>query len=245
MRNPALRAKELRRLFDHRYGPVYPDDDAAREDLALLLGQLSQLTTAPFAIDNLLDGAAPWLCADERELMKREATASFTWWTADELAQKVRLTMDQRMRLGIRTIGAIDFDAEARARRRKEMAAERARKSRQRAAKKPKRRPRLSDRALIVLETLPPHSWHSVSWLLEEVDRHPAFADEDGKKPAKASMRRLVTRAIENLVREGLANIETRTGQRGFPTSFVTRDLHCARETVIEDSVRTKARAQC
>jgi hypothetical protein len=245
MKNPALRAKELRRLFDHRYGPVYPDDDAAREDLSLLLGQLSQLTTTPFAIDHLLDSAAPWLSPAEREMMKREAAASFAWWTADDLAQKVRLTMDQRMKLGIRTIGAVDFDADARARRRKEMAAERARKHRRRAVKKTKRPQRLSDRAMTVWEALPPHSWHSITWLIGEVDRHPSFADGDGKKPAAASLRRLVTRAIENLVREGVVQIETRAGQRGFPTTFVTRDVHCVRETVPEDTTRTKQRAQC
>jgi hypothetical protein len=244
MKNPALRANELRRIFAERYGPVFPDDDAGREDLILLLGQLAQLSSAPFAMDNLLNHAAPWMPADEREAMKQEAATSFTWWTADELGRKIGLTMDRRMRLGVRTIGAADFDCEARAKRRKELAAERARKSR-RLQSKPKCRPRLSDRALVVWEALPPHSWHSVSWLIDEVEGHTAFADKHGSKPAAASMRRLVKRAIENLIKEGLVNTEIRAGYRGFPTTFVTQDLRCVRQTVPGDSKGTKHRAQC
>jgi hypothetical protein len=245
MKNPALRANELRRIFADRYGGVFPDDDAGREDLILLLGQLAQLSKAPFAMDNLLGASAPWAGADDREALKQEATTGFIWWSADDLGRKIGLTMDTRMRLGVRTIGAVDCDEQARLDRRKALAAERERKRRRHGNKKLKRRPKLTDRSFAVLEALPPHSWHSVSWLVDELEDHRAFADKHARKPAEVSMRRLVKRAIENLVKEGLAYTDTRPGYRGFPTTFVTRDEHCARQTVLGDSKGTKTHAQC
>jgi hypothetical protein len=240
MKNPALRANELRRIFNDRYGPVYPNDDAGREDLALLLGQLAQLRGVPFAIDNALGERAPWMPADERGAFKQAAATAFVWWDADDLGRKIGLTMEQRTRLSVRTIGAIDCDRQARQALRKEKNRDRERARRRRERRQLKRRPIISPRGMAVFEALPPSSWHTVTWLIEELKDDKLFA---GVVPA--SLRRLVKRALADAEKNHLVKTKTEDGPRG-KVMFVTRDEHWTRETVpIGTTTGTRHRVQC
>ena len=58
-----MRARELRSFLSHRYGDALPDDDAGRDDLALLLGYVMQLNPGR-AVPAMIAEArawAPWL----------------------------------------------------------------------------------------------------------------------------------------------------------------------------------------
>jgi hypothetical protein len=240
MKNPALRANELRLIFADRYGPVYPDDDAGREDLTLLLGQLAQLRGAPFAMDNALDERAPWMPAEEREALKQAAATGFVWWDADELGRKIGLTMEQRTRLSVRTIGAVDCDRQARQALRKEKNRDRERARRRRERKQLKRRPIISARGLAILEALPPSSWHTVSWLIDELKDDKRFAGV-----APSSLRRLVKRALADAAKNYLVKIKIEDGPRGL-VMFATRDERWTRETVpMGTTTGTNDRVQC
>jgi hypothetical protein len=240
MKNPALRANELRRVFNDRYGPVYPDDDAGREDLALLLGQLAQLRGAPFAMDNALSERAPWMPADEREGFKQTAATGFVWWDADELGRKIGLTMEQRTRLSVRTIGAVDCDRQARLALRREKNRDRERARRRSERRQLKRRPIISERGLAVFEALPPSSWHTVSWLIDGLTGTREFAGV-----APASLRRLVKRALADAERNHLVKTKTEDGPRG-KVMFATRDQRWTRETVpMGTTTGTNDRVQC
>lgn len=67
---------------------------------------------------------SPWISTRDREYMITEANHCPIKWSADKLAWKIRLTMEQRTRLKITTIGAIDCSKDQRAQRRKAKRAE-------------------------------------------------------------------------------------------------------------------------
>ena len=72
----------------------------------------------------------PWIETRDREYMITEANHCPLKWTADKLSWKLRLTDAKRTELKIRTIGAIDCNAEQRKERRKRQHAERQRRLR-------------------------------------------------------------------------------------------------------------------
>ena len=65
-----LRYGALLKLFRHRYGYQFPEDDAGRDDLFVLLCVVS---LAPSATDkkiaNVIAVWAPWMKPDEREML--------------------------------------------------------------------------------------------------------------------------------------------------------------------------------
>ena len=116
-----LRVAELGHLFSDRYGRggqdyVLPDDDSGRDDAYLMCCHLANCPDAPEGIRRAwLRAHAPWLSKDERNgLLARPALK----WSADKLAERIGLTFQERQRLHIRTIGAIDMNKEQRAARR-------------------------------------------------------------------------------------------------------------------------------
>lgn len=114
-----LRLADLDRLFASRYrGPQLPDDDAGREDIEPVIHHLAALTQPARRAGHWLAHWAPWLSlAESAELIAR-CIAQARAWTADELAWRYRVTRDERDRLGLTTIGAIDFGKAARTKRR-------------------------------------------------------------------------------------------------------------------------------
>lgn len=128
----ALRLADLSTIFRARYGITLPDDDAGRDDAELAVHHLAGLAHPKGRITQWLKLWAPWLTLAEQDTIISNAITNRRHWTADQLAWRLRLTMEERTLLGITTIGAIDQGKAARTKRRKER--ERQRKAAQRRA---------------------------------------------------------------------------------------------------------------
>lgn len=74
---------------------------------------------------------SPWIATADREYMITEANHCPLKWTADKLAWKIKLTDAKRTELKIKTIGAIDCNADQRKERRKVQHAERQKRLRE------------------------------------------------------------------------------------------------------------------
>lgn len=115
----ALRLHDLAKIFRHRYGIALPDDDAGREDLEIAVNHLANLARPRKHIANWIDLWAPWLTVAEQKGMVGEALANPQHYKADGLAWRLRLKAEERRMLGVTTIGAIDENKAARAKRRR------------------------------------------------------------------------------------------------------------------------------
>jgi hypothetical protein len=110
-----LRLRELNRLFRARYGELFPDDDAGREDVILLAHHLAHLNgDAVKRIVSVTELRAPWMTTAEARIMAERISAKPLVWSADTLAWRLGLTLADRTRLKIRTIGAIDSSVKKR-----------------------------------------------------------------------------------------------------------------------------------
>lgn len=217
----SLRIGQLRRLLNRRWGAVLPPDDAGRGDVAVMLDHMVQRSDRPFEIDNFLDAQAPWMPQEEREAAKQAAATGGARWSADALGQHLRLTMAERSELKITTIAPCDVDRERRVEIQKEKHRERERLRRRREAVRiVKRRRRFTDRDWTVFEHLDPRGWHALSTLQSLLVGHKEFVGVDD-----GSMRKLINRSLKKLEGEGLVKTENRSGFRGLPVLFATRDL--------------------
>jgi hypothetical protein len=116
-----LTVRQITRVLRDRYGTVLPDDDAGRDDLRLILGYLAHLPNGTTKVEHFIDLWAPWCALGERELELREAHLKPPpRLSADQLAERLGVTMELRTRLALTVIGAIDCDKQSRAARRKE-----------------------------------------------------------------------------------------------------------------------------
>lgn len=134
----ALRIADLSALFRSRYGIMLPDDDAGRDDIKLAVDHLAALAHPARAITRWLETWAPWMTLAEHREVIAEGIARQCHWKADALAWRLRLTREERMNLGITTIGAIDHGKAARTKRRKERDRERKEAKRRAAGAKPR-----------------------------------------------------------------------------------------------------------
>lgn len=117
----ALRLCDLARLFRSRYGAVtLPNDDSGRDDAELAAHHLAGLAYPNGRIMRWLALWAPWLTLAEQQEIIKGAVTNRKHWTADQLAWRLRLTIEERTMLGITTIGAVDRGKAARTKRRKE-----------------------------------------------------------------------------------------------------------------------------
>jgi hypothetical protein len=117
-----LRLKDLNRLFTARYGERLPDDDAGRDDVAIVAHHLAQYADGHPAkrITSWVRLRAPWMTVAELDALITEAIAKPKRWRADKLAWRLRLTAADRSALRITTIGAIDANRAQRLARRRE-----------------------------------------------------------------------------------------------------------------------------
>src|SRR5262245_61128681 len=116
-----LTTRQITGVLLDRYGTSLPDDDAGRDDLALMLGYLIHMPHGTLKAENFIDLWAPWCVLGEKQMALREAALSPpTRLTADQLAERLGVTMELRSRLGLTVIGAIDCDRQSRADRRRE-----------------------------------------------------------------------------------------------------------------------------
>lgn len=134
----ALRLHDLAKVFRHRYGFTLPDDDAGREDLVIAINHLANLARPRRHIANWIGLWAPWLTAAEQSDIVGAALANPQHYKADGLAWRLRLKAEERRMLGVTTIGAIDENKAARAKRRRNLDRERKAKARRAKGSKPR-----------------------------------------------------------------------------------------------------------
>jgi hypothetical protein len=126
---PRLRIAELQRIFVMHYREKrLPDDDAGRADLRLMADHLAQID--PRLIRPWATTWLPTLTSTELDALV-EQVGTGKRWKADALARELGLDDAIRTRLKIKTIGAIDCGKAMRKsrRRRKRIAADRARRA--------------------------------------------------------------------------------------------------------------------
>jgi hypothetical protein len=127
-----LRMGELFDVFNYRYGAApLPDDDAGRDDIKLMFQVLSTTTSPDHRMVDVADTWAPWLPPEELAALVDDVVAHPRRFKADTIAARLGITNEIRIKLDLRTIGAIDKPAEQRAAERRE---------KQRLAKEQKRR---------------------------------------------------------------------------------------------------------
>jgi hypothetical protein len=116
-----VRIGDLNKLFGHRYGGgklyQFPDDDSGREDLMILVDHYS--SSNPLALLRVLKARAPWATDADREALFEKASRFPRRWTAKALGERLNLREDDRLKLKIRTIGAVDMTPGLRKRLRK------------------------------------------------------------------------------------------------------------------------------
>lgn len=118
----AARIAELKRLFAFRYGRMLPDDDSGRDDAFVMVNHLALRPDAMRHIKHWLDLWAPWMGENEVGPLTAKVMAKPIRWGADKLARRLNLFEQERQKLAITTIGAVDLDKAARLARRKEKA---------------------------------------------------------------------------------------------------------------------------
>jgi hypothetical protein len=109
-----LRAAELSHLFFTRYrGTILPDDDAGRSDVVIMINHLIMLADGRQRVLDWCRRCAPWFF-DQAERLLDELIKRPRKYCADPLAYLLNLASEERDRLKIRTIGAVDLDREQR-----------------------------------------------------------------------------------------------------------------------------------
>src|SRR6476661_1668515 len=111
-----LRYGALIKLFRHRYGHEFPNDDAGRDDLFVLLCVVS---LAPSATDkkiaHTIEMWAPWMSADEAEIYVEHLNRLTIYErmpAAKELGERLNLTNAERERLRLWPIKPVDMTVE-------------------------------------------------------------------------------------------------------------------------------------
>jgi hypothetical protein len=137
----AIRVAELTRWLHDEYGAGVELEPSDRSELIIRIftHHFMALPHGPRRVSAWFESYCPWLALRDREYLISEATHCPLKWSADKLAWKLRLTDEQRTRLKITTVGAIDCNREQRKARDRARRAERERA--RRAAKRTNRVP--------------------------------------------------------------------------------------------------------
>ena len=203
-----IRIKDLGRLFNHRYGITLPDDAAGEADAVLMLAHLAAGIDPDKRMNHFLDLRCPWMSATDRDQAKANAAMTRTTWTADQLAVLVGLTMSERTRLNITTIGAIDCDASAREVIRKEKQKQRQREYRRAKRERSKQRPSISDRAFALYRAVPERGWRAVKHICVDLAGSAEFTGLSALKGA-------VHAALKEAEARSLVKVRQDMGPRG------------------------------
>lgn len=128
----AIRLAELTRWLDDTCGAGAELDPSDQSVLIarIFAHHMAALPDTPRRVTVWCSTYAPWISPRDLERLISEVTDCPIKWTADKLAWKLKLTDATRSRLKIRTIGAIDCNADQRKERRKIAHAERQRRLR-------------------------------------------------------------------------------------------------------------------
>lgn len=123
----SIRLAELTRWLDDTFGAGAELDPSEQSVLIarIFAHHMGSLPDMPRRVKAWIDRYTPWLTLASQEVLIAEVASKPLKWSADKLAWKIRLTDQQRTRLKITTIGAIDCTTAQRAERRKQRNAER------------------------------------------------------------------------------------------------------------------------
>lgn len=132
-----FRIRELERLATHWWNGNIPDSDEGRVFVRVVANHFVGLSGIPRKrVDAWCERFAPWIAEDDLDEIVELATISPTLYSADRVARAIGLDIATRDFLKLATIGAYDFDAKAREKRRlAENAARKRQKRAERGAK--------------------------------------------------------------------------------------------------------------
>lgn len=137
----AIRIAELMRWLEDTFGAGVELEPSAQAEtiIRIFAHHFLCLPSGPRRLSDWYRTYCPWLALRDREYLISEATHCPLKWSADKLAWKLRLTDEQRGRLKITTIGAIDCNKDQRKERDRKRRAERekARRAAKRATRVP------------------------------------------------------------------------------------------------------------
>jgi hypothetical protein len=106
---------DLRKIFQHRYGPTLPDDDAGRDDLELLLRLISlSPREGEERMQFQIETVAPWMPATEAaDLINNllRLNLRFRRLSGKEAGKRIRLTNVEREMLKAWRIAPVDMTA--------------------------------------------------------------------------------------------------------------------------------------
>jgi hypothetical protein len=112
----AVRVAEIDRIFIDRWGEILPDDDAGSDDAFVMCHHLARRAGDPvFHMQGWLSRRAPWMLSADRAALVERVLAQPLRWKADTLGKRLGLTVADRTRLKIKTIGCVDQTSEQRA----------------------------------------------------------------------------------------------------------------------------------
>ncbi len=162
------RIREIEKLIRHRHGSVIPDPTGT-DDLDTCLSYLRAVAFTPRTQDVASWSVkwAPW--ADSITIQTIAATGIKRRWMikADAVARLLSVTMAERTKLGLRTIGACDMTIEERSHRSKENKRERDRNRQERKRRESGMADRKSQQAATLASTKP--------WEAEGISRRTWF----------------------------------------------------------------------
>lgn len=116
----AIRCAELTRLFDDKYGQMtLPASDEGYQAARVMAHHIGRLRHPDRRMSDWLGACAGFLSMADRERLISEVEECRLKWTADKLAWKFKVTAEQRTRLKLTTIGAIDMPKAERIKRRR------------------------------------------------------------------------------------------------------------------------------
>jgi hypothetical protein len=112
-----LRIGDLNKLFAYRYGGdrttyEFPDDDAGRDDLKILVQHYGH--TNPDKMWKVAKLRAPWMDSDEVLHLIEQVNFYPRKWRAEPLGRELRVTNAERRRLDLRTVAPFDMTPEKR-----------------------------------------------------------------------------------------------------------------------------------
>lgn len=212
-----LRYRECLKIALDRYGPELPDDDAGRDDALLLLAHLAAIggDDAERRMDDFIELRCPWMSPAEAAKIKIAACSTWIAFTADEMAEKLNLTMHDRSRLGLRTIGAVDCDAAGRKALRLQRQRERQRQYRKERRERPKSKPSLEARAIAVWRVTT-DEWRAVKQICRDLETAHEFL-------GLRSIRSAVHLAIAEAERRNMVRKKDEAGQGGMKVTLLMR----------------------
>lgn len=111
----SIRAAELTRLYEYRYGRMtLPSDDMGTQAARVMCHHLAHLRYAERRISEWLGIFAPWWDIGSRERLLVDCVEKPIRFKAQTVAWRLRVTAAERTALKLRTIGAIDESPEQR-----------------------------------------------------------------------------------------------------------------------------------